>query len=155
MHKITWPLLVALLLSGCLAPDGGNATDAPDPSPARGDDGVAANGNQTGNEATGTLSNGTRWDVVIENEQYHNGTLAIRVGDTVMWEHRDQSTEHTVTADDGAFDSGSDSPLFMNGFTYTHFAHTFETPGTYAYHCQVHPEMTGTITVLERQDETL
>lgn len=47
---------------------------------------------------------------------------------------------HTVTADGGAFDSGTVNPnttVFM----------TFSTPGRYPFHCQIHSYMTGTITV--------
>jgi plastocyanin len=28
------------------------------------------------------------------------------------------------------------------------FAYTFDTPGTYAYYCEIHPAMVGTITVV-------
>jgi plastocyanin len=47
---------------------------------------------------------------------------------------------HTVTADGGAFDSGTVSPN-------TTITMTFATPGTYPFHCQIHPYMTGTLTV--------
>jgi plastocyanin len=50
------------------------------------------------------------------------------------------STTHTFTADGGAFDSGMTAP----GQSYKH---TFSTPGTFAFHCQIHSSMTGTITV--------
>jgi plastocyanin len=45
-----------------------------------------------------------------------------------------------VTADDGAFDAGR----LSNG---QEFTFTFEQAGTYAYHCNIHRSMTGTITV--------
>ncbi len=47
---------------------------------------------------------------------------------------------HTATAEDGSFDSGT----LASGAT---FEHTFSDPGTYAYLCQIHPDMTGTIEV--------
>jgi plastocyanin len=45
-----------------------------------------------------------------------------------------------VTADDGSFDSGSLA-------TDATFSQTFDAAGTFAYHCTIHPSMTGTITV--------
>src|SRR5215212_8146649 len=31
----------------------------------------------------------------------------------------------------------------------TNFSQTFTTPGTYTYHCEIHPQMTGTVVVTE------
>jgi plastocyanin len=47
---------------------------------------------------------------------------------------------HTWTAEDFSFNSGNISP----GAQYTH---TFDAPGDYAYFCEIHPEMTGTMSV--------
>jgi plastocyanin len=49
-------------------------------------------------------------------------------------------TIHTITSDDLSFLSGNLTPGRS-------FEHTFETPGTYTYHCSIHPTMIGTITV--------
>jgi plastocyanin len=51
------------------------------------------------------------------------------------------SEPHTVTADDGSFDSGS----FDNTAPGSLVAPA--KPGTYAVHCTVHPSMHGTLTV--------
>ena len=51
------------------------------------------------------------------------------------------SEPHSVTADDGSFDSGS----FDNTAPGSLVAPT--KPGTYAVHCTVHPSMHGTLTV--------
>ena len=66
--------------------------------------------------------------------------LEVPVGTTVTWTNQDQ-IEHSVTATDGAFDSG----LFTLGGTYTF---TFEAPGTYAYQCARHPSMRGEVSVV-------
>jgi plastocyanin len=47
-------------------------------------------------------------------------------------------TVHTVTADDGSFDSGDLQP----GAT---FGVTFNTAGPHPYHCKYHSEMTGIV----------
>jgi plastocyanin len=69
-----------------------------------------------------------------------NLTVVIGVNNTVTWTN-DDSSIHTVTANDGSFDSGYLNP----GDSYTH---TFTAPGVYEYHCQLHPWMVGYVTVL-------
>jgi plastocyanin len=77
--------------------------------------------------------------VEIKDFMFAPMTLTVPVGATVTWKF-DDSTQHTVTADDNSFAS---TPM-ANGQTFTH---TFSAAGTVAYHCSIHPEMTGTITV--------
>ncbi len=66
-------------------------------------------------------------------------TLNITVGSTIVWKNN-TSAPHTVTSDNGAFDSGTISP----GGT---FSFKFTQAGTFAYHCSIHPFMTATIIV--------
>jgi len=66
--------------------------------------------------------------------------LSIKVGTTVTWTNKD-AVAHTVTSDDGtSFNSGN----LANGQT---LSFTFNTPGSWTYHCAIHPSMKGTITV--------
>jgi plastocyanin len=65
--------------------------------------------------------------------------ITIRTGDTVRWTNQD-SAAHTATTSGGQFNSGT----LARGASY-HF--TFTQPGTYAYFCARHPEMTGQIVV--------
>ncbi len=67
-------------------------------------------------------------------------TISVKKGDTVEWDWTDQSVAHTVTAEDGSFDSG----LCNAG---NKFFVTFSNSGTFAYHCTIHAQMTGTVTV--------
>jgi plastocyanin len=75
--------------------------------------------------------------------------LRIVEGDLVIWEWRGPDTNHSVTADDGqtfTFDSDPEgTPAHEVGATY---AVTFDQPGTWSYHCKVHPGMTGRVTVV-------
>lgn len=68
--------------------------------------------------------------VVLSGDQFHPATFQAKVGQTVHFLNRDK-VGHTVTADDGTFDSG----MFGNGASWTH---TFTAPGTYRYHCIPH-----------------
>jgi plastocyanin len=77
--------------------------------------------------------------VAIQSFAFGPGTVTVKPGTTVTWTQQDED-QHTVTADDASFAS---SPL-VTGQTYTH---TFTAPGTYHYHCAIHPVMHGAVTV--------
>jgi plastocyanin len=85
--------------------------------------------------------------VVIENSEFNapgNGaTIVVKAGTQVIWKNSD-STDHTSTSDVGssfAWNTGilvpgeSSAPV------------TFATPGTFTYHCEIHP-MNGEIIVV-------
>ena len=80
-------------------------------------------------------------EVAIQDFAFNPADLQVNVGDTVTWTNLD-TTSHTVTADDGAFASGS-----VGGEETFEF--TFDTAGEFAYHCDFHPGMTATVTVGE------
>ncbi len=65
--------------------------------------------------------------------------LDVPVGTTVTWTNEDPAP-HTVTADDGSFDSKQLDPGRA-------FSIKMDTPGTYAYLCEIHPTMVGTVVV--------
>jgi tyrosinase len=67
--------------------------------------------------------------------------LEVDSGTTVTWTNNGV-LPHTVTADDGSFDSGQ----LDSGAT---FSQTFSTAGTFAYHCEFHDEMVATVMVSE------
>lgn len=95
----------------------------------------------TGGEVA--VAQGASAAVSIQNFAFSPGTIQVTAGTTVTWTNNDQTT-HTVTADDGSFDSGDVAP----GGT---FSMTFTTPGTFAYHCKIHPFMTASIVVTGAQ----
>src|SRR5579864_4396046 len=68
--------------------------------------------------------------VDMKNVAFSPTTLEIQAGQTVTWTN-DDPLQHTVTADDGSFDSG----LLDPGATFTQ---EFDTPGTFQYYCQPH-----------------
>jgi plastocyanin len=78
-------------------------------------------------------------DVGIAGFSFSPKTVTISVGDMVTWDNSD-AQHHTATADDGSFDTG---PISSG----TPKSVTFSTAGTFAYHCSIHPRMTGSIVV--------
>lgn len=76
--------------------------------------------------------------------EYDPSPLTIKVGDGVQWLNEDRVASHTATSDEGApqaFDTGNlaagaDSDVIQ-----------FTVPGEYTYHCNVHADMAGTLTV--------
>ncbi len=77
--------------------------------------------------------------VEIIEDSFDPETTTVMAGETVSWTNMDDET-HTVTADDGTFDSGE----IENGES---FNYTFEETGTFDYYCTIHPEMTGSVIV--------
>jgi hypothetical protein len=65
--------------------------------------------------------------------------LEILPGETVQWTNVSVRL-HTVTSSPGGFDSGD----LLGGAV---FEHRFDATGPFAYHCTVHPNMTGTVDV--------
>ncbi|MGI0052351.1 MAG: cupredoxin domain-containing protein, partial [Nitrososphaeraceae archaeon] len=69
--------------------------------------------------------------------------LNVMPGSMASWTNED-STTHTVTADGGSgaplFDSGPIPPGVV-------WDNIFNSPGTFGYHCAIHPWMTGRIVV--------
>jgi plastocyanin len=116
-------LAVLAVVAACGSGSSGGATPSPSQATA-----------STGSGAAGGGST-----VEIKNFMFTPMTLTVPAGTTVTWKF-DDSTEHTVVADDNSFTSSA----LANGQTFTH---TFSTAGTVAYHCSIHPFMTGTIIV--------
>ena len=80
--------------------------------------------------------------VTVEDYHFTPGEVRIEPGDRVRWTNEGNQV-HTVTSDNPGnedFDAGR----LSNG---DEFTHTFETAGTYAYHCEVHGSMNGVVQV--------
>ena len=77
--------------------------------------------------------------VIIKQMQFDPPQITVQAGDTVEWKNEDIFA-HTVTADDGSFDSG----LIDRGHSWQM---TVTTAQTLAYHCRPHPNMKATLIV--------
>jgi len=81
----------------------------------------------------------TAASVQIINFAFSPSSLSVRIGTRVTFTNRDASA-HTVTADGGLFNSRD----LASGQS---FSFTFMSRGSFAYHCRIHPSMTGTVSV--------
>jgi plastocyanin len=77
--------------------------------------------------------------VVIKQMHFDPPQMTVQVGDTVDWKNEDIFS-HTVTADDGSFDSG----LIAPGGSWRMM---FKMAGKIGYHCRPHPNMTAGLVV--------
>lgn len=81
----------------------------------------------------------TSINIGISGSSFNSTRLTIPLDSRITFINNDIST-HTVTANDGAFDSGDIQP--NSSFTYV-----FDKAGTYNYHDKYNDKATGTITV--------
>lgn len=91
---------------------------------------------QQGAGSTGaTAAAGT---VTVRNVAFKPASVTVASGQSVRWTFADGDLPHNV--DFGSFRSGD--PV-----TTGTYEHTFAQPGTFSYHCDVHPNMQGIVTV--------
>jgi plastocyanin len=136
----TRTLLRSLAATGALALALGACGDDDDATPAAPtvedgagtDDAEGAGDIEVGADGAG---------VDIADFAFDPAQLEIAAGTTVTWTNAD-GAPHTATSTDGDFDSGS----LSSGST---FEHTFDEAGEYAYACEIHPTMEGTVVVTE------
>lgn len=79
-------------------------------------------------------------DGVIKNYRYLPGTIRVKAGTPVTLYNSDEADFHTITADNGSFDSGR---LNLGAS----FTVTPTQPGRIDFHCSRHARMRGTIIV--------
>lgn len=115
---------VALLVAGCGS--SGSRQAIPPASSA------------TAPSTAGTGTGGS--SVTYTVAQYTLPALTVSPGATVKVVDGD-GEPHTVTADDGSFNTGSFDQDHPGSFTAP------SKPGNYAIHCEIHPSMHGTIIV--------
>ena len=80
--------------------------------------------------------------VVIKTFKYGPKDITVPVGTTVTWLNKDNEV-HTVVSKDKKFRSSALD-------TDDSFTFTFTEPGTYAFFCSLHPQMTGSVTVVPK-----
>lgn len=132
--------LALMFMAGCAQ----NASDTPSrPDPKLGvkqvDDAESqpdSDGNVEEGRADGSSSGK---DIAIVGSAFQPAILTIKAGTTVVWTNED-GANHEVHADDNAYKSGI---IGKDGTVEV----AYDAPGTFTYHCHVHPNMRGTIIV--------
>ena len=97
-----------------------------------------------GSENSDQASSVTPNKVDIGDMAFVPASITVKAGTAVSWLNTD-SVQHTVTADTPS-DNAPASQAFGLGETYVFL---FTTPGTYTYHCSIHPSMKGTVIVTQ------
>jgi plastocyanin len=82
--------------------------------------------------------------VVVRDFAFNTSEVRVKRGTRVTWVNceDDGTPAHTSTADAGAWDS----PTLAPGASFTQ---TFDQTGSFPYHCEPHPSMTGRVIVEE------
>ena len=77
--------------------------------------------------------------ITVDDGRFEPDEVTVEPGASVEWINEDD-VAHTITAEDDLFDSGVIEPGES-------FVFTFDAPGTAAYGCSVHPDMTGSVAI--------
>lgn len=80
--------------------------------------------------------------VKIVEFTYQPDPVVVQSGGKVTWQNED-AAPHTATADDGSFDTGTIEQGKIG-------SETFKEAGAYPYFCEIHPDMRGTVEVVEK-----
>jgi len=121
--RVTSVLVLVMSFAAC---GGYNSPSAPSTGPTS-----APAGSTTVNIPTGASTQTTA--------AFGQNPLTVSVGTTISWLNTDGTT-HDAVADSGAWSSGNLAPGGRYNFT-------FASAGRFTYHCQIHPNMVGTIVV--------
>jgi plastocyanin len=109
--------------------------------------GLAGCGGNNSNPATPSSPNPTPGSSVsivagsstMTTTAYNPNPITIQHGGSVTWVNND-TTGHTSTSDGGVWNSGTIAPG-------NSFSMSFPNAGSFPYHCLIHPNMVGTVTV--------
>ena len=138
-------------LTAVLAACGGSATPSPSAStaapsasaaaPSAAASQAAASGGGSALSCVTAPSGATAAvTVTIQNCQFSPQPVQAKVGDVVAWTNKD-SAPHSATMDDGSCDTDS---IASNATAML----VFNAPGTYTYHCKIHPAQMKDVTVV-------
>lgn len=116
-RRLGFLLAAAVLVASC----GGGSSTPTTPS--------------TGGAASVSIVQGAR---TLTTTAYSPNPVTVSAGTTVTWTNNDSIT-HTATSDSGVFGG----TVAANA----QFSYMFQSKGTFAYHCTLHPGMVGTVIV--------
>lgn len=138
--SVTWIIIVVVIVIlgvGAFMLTRNNTPTQPSPSTTT--SGAMENHSSQNSATSPTKTN----SVSIANMAFAPADISVPKGTTVTWTNND-SVAHTVTENDGK--TGPDSGDLAPSKTYSF---TFNSTGTFKYHCTIHPNMMGSVTVTE------
>jgi plastocyanin len=81
--------------------------------------------------------------VVMKNTSFQPQEITISTGGELTWINQD-SVNHTIVGDNTGPGGDFQSGVLQPG---EEFSFVFDQPGTFTYHCSIHPNMKGTVIV--------
>lgn len=81
--------------------------------------------------------------VEIKDYKFIPATVTVKVGATVKWVNAEKRTSHSIWFKEAGI---GESERFFPGESWQR---RFDKPGTWRYRCGPHPEMLGTVVVVE------
>lgn len=130
-------LLASLSFAACGDDDSDTTTTAEDTATAPAE--TEGEGGENAPAPSGDAVRSAKVEIV--DFAYDPDPVTIEVGGKVTWQNMD-SAPHTATADDGSFNTGDLGEGKLK-------SESFKEPGTYTYFCEIHPDMKGTVEVVE------
>lgn len=134
--------LVALSLGLAACGDSGSdSTTEAETTPSAGAETTTEGAETTESEPapSGEASKSEKVDII--EFTYQPDPVTVQAGGKVIWQNQD-AAPHTATADDGSWDTGTIEKGKIG-------SETFKEPGSFAYFCEIHPDMRGTVEVVE------
>jgi plastocyanin len=135
-------VIIGVVVATATGKNNDNNSTAPPPSSSNQSTNPTSSSNPTSPNPTNPNPAASTDKVTIHDLAFSPTSITVKKGATVTWTNND-STAHTVTSDSG---SELNSDNLEQGESYSH---TFNTVGTFAYHCSIHTNMTAKVTVTE------
>lgn len=135
--------MVALSLGLVACGDSGSdsTTEAETTAPATSEETSPGGAETTESEPAPSGEAARSEKVRIVEFTYQPDPVVVQAGGKVTWQNED-TAPHTATADDGSWDTGTIEQGKIG-------SETFKEPGKFAYFCEIHPDMRGTVEVVE------
>jgi len=126
-NSVRWVILIVLLVP-CIAVCGCTSS-GPSTSPAT-----------TQTQVPGAMT------INIQNFAFNPASITVPKGTTVTWVNEDTADHQIINDAQGSTGQGTvfTSSSLQKGAQYSF---RFDTPGTYPYHCSIHPSMKATVIV--------
>lgn len=137
MNRAIWIVLVLIVIAGAIyffvrSSNTGNTAYLPSSSTSP-DQQVLPGSTESPSPETSSSPSANEPTITIENMAFSPITLTVSAGAEVFVTNND-GIAHTVTSNDGvSFDTGTINPGTTTSFTAP------SQPGTYAFHCTIHP----------------